>query len=139
MIVIDASVVLSWMLPDEVDDFARQSASDVAEQTAIVPPIFPSEVTNALIAAHRRGRIDRSIVKDALGDLANLPIFVQSAAITMEEEVELALRHGLTIYDALYLALARRQRLTLFTRDKQLAEAAKSEKVAVRFDPAPAA
>ena len=121
------------MLPDEVDAFARQSAGDVVDQTAIVPPIFPSEVTNALVAAHRRGRIHRSIITDGLGDLANLPIVVDSAIIAMDEEVELAIKHGLTIYDAMYLALARRQRVTLITRDNQLAQAARTEKLDVRY------
>jgi predicted nucleic acid-binding protein len=138
LIVIDASTVLSWMLPDEVDEFARRSASDVLDQTAVVPPIFPSEVTNALVAAHRRGRIDRSIITDELGDLANLPIVVESAAMTITDEIELAIKHGLTIYDAMYLALARRQRVTLVTRDKRLADAARGERLDVRYAQPPA-
>jgi predicted nucleic acid-binding protein len=138
LIVIDASTVLSWMLPDEVDEFARRSASDVLDQTAVVPPIFPSEVTNALVAAHRRGRIDRSIITDGLGDLANLPIVVESAAMTITDEVELAIKYGLTIYDAMYLALARRQRVTLVTRNKKLADAARGESLDVRFAQPPA-
>jgi predicted nucleic acid-binding protein len=43
----------------------------------------------------------------------------------------LALEHGLTAYDATYLALALVERLPLATLDKNLAAAAHAEKVAV--------
>jgi predicted nucleic acid-binding protein len=138
LIVIDASVTLSWLLLDEIDDFAKESAIELANDSAIVPAIFPAEVTNALVMAHRRGRIERTIVTDGLRDLGQLPIVVESARIAMEDEVDLSIKHGLSIYDSMYLALARRQRIALVTRDNRLADAAAKENVVVKYAPVPA-
>ncbi len=134
MIVIDASVALSWLFEDELDDFATQSAERVMRETALVPAIFPAEVANALLFAARKARVAESDVRGALDRIAELPIRVASTGLTLAEEMELAQRHGLTIYDAMYLALAKRHRTALYTRDNALLRAARAEHLAVGQD-----
>jgi predicted nucleic acid-binding protein len=50
------------------------------------------------------------------------------------EVLTLARRHRLTVYDAAYLELARREALPLATLDSELANAARAEKVMVLTD-----
>ncbi|HUZ50399.1 MAG TPA: type II toxin-antitoxin system VapC family toxin [Candidatus Dormibacteraeota bacterium] len=134
MIVIDASVPLSWLFEDELDDFATQSAERVMRETALVPAIFPAEVANALLFAARKARVAESDVRGALDRIAELPIRVASTGLTLADEMDLAQRHGLTIYDAMYLALAKRHRTVLYTRDNALVRAARAEHLAVGQD-----
>lgn len=134
MIVIDASVALSWLFEDELDDFATRSAERVVRETALVPAIFPAEVANALLFAVKRARVSEGDVRGALGRIAELPIRIASTGLALAEEMDLAQRHGLTIYDAMYLALAKRHRTTLYTRDNALLQAARAEHLAVGQD-----
>jgi predicted nucleic acid-binding protein len=129
LIVIDASIALSWLFEDELDDLARESAGRVIRETAIVPAIFSAEITNALLAAARKKRIERANLESALRRMAQLPIKIDTATLDLSEEVRLAMKHRLTVYDALYLALACRHGLPLLTRDEALRAAAVSESV----------
>jgi predicted nucleic acid-binding protein len=129
LIVIDASIALSWLFEDELDDLARESAGRVLRETATVPAIFSAEITNALLAAARKKRIERANLESALRRMAQLPIKIDTATLDLSEEVRLAMKHRLTVYDALYLALACRHGLPLLTRDEALRAAAVSESV----------
>ena len=129
MIVIDASVALSWVFEDELDGLARESAERVTRETAVVPAIFAAEITNALLSAARKKRIERADLESALRRMAQLPIKIDTAVLDLSLEVRLAIKHRLTIYDALYLALACRHGLPLLTRDDALGAAAVAERV----------
>jgi len=132
LIVVDASVVLSWFLDDELDEFAHTSANRVVSEGALVPAIFPAEVANALMNAARRGRLTNTDVAERLSRLNALPIMVDSARVALAEEVDLAQKHKLTVYDAMYLHVAVRQQWTFLTRDADLRRAAVKEKVLVQ-------
>lgn len=129
MIVIDASTALSWFFDDELDDLARESAQRVTRESAIVPTLFYVEVANGLLSAVRRRRIQRADLHSALRRIAQLPIKVETATVDVSDEVSLAEKHRLTVYDALYLALACRHSLPLLTRDDALRAAAVAERV----------
>jgi len=83
-----------------------------------------------LVTALRRGRITEAAVYISLERLATIPLRNAGAsdAVTV---TRLAIRHGLSAYDAAYLDLALRQHLPLATLDKNLAIAAHAESVAV--------
>ncbi|HEY9085077.1 MAG TPA: type II toxin-antitoxin system VapC family toxin [Candidatus Tyrphobacter sp.] len=128
---LDASVALSWFFDDEHDALSKRSAERVLRETAIVPALFPAEVANALFFALKKQRIPEHGVKAALTHIADLPIRIDSPSFSLEEEIALARRYRLTIYDALYLALARRQGVALWTRDVALRRAATAENLEV--------
>lgn len=131
MIVVDASTAISWFCGDEKDEFSEKSLQAVMDSRAIVPPIFASEVANGLTVAYRRQRIQETEIRDALADLGDLPIEHVAARFNLSEELALAHGHNLTIYDAMYLALAKREGVKLYTRDNALHKAAARESVVV--------
>ena len=92
-----------------------------------MPGLWWFELRNVFIVNERRGRIDQATTRRALGLLASLPVQLDHAA---NETVLLALArwHRLTVYDAAYLELARREGLPLATLDDMLARAAQAEK-----------
>lgn len=131
--VLDCSVALAWLLPDEsneaVDGLIDQLASDVA----YVPSIWSLEVTNALLVAERRGRISGVEAEALAGSLQALPIEVDAGAglPDLTESILLARKLGLTTYDAAYVELAKRRGLPLATLDKRLRAAASEAAVAL--------
>ena len=125
-LVLDASVAGSWLLEDELDPRAARAAERVPEDGALVPQLWHLEVRNALVSAERRGRITARGLNDRLRALRRLPV-TTDAAPDLDAVVALARSHRLSIYDAVYLELARRHRAALATLDAGLAHAAAAE------------
>ena len=127
-LVLDASIVCAWFLEDEVG--VAGVREHLRRESGIVPPIFHLEVRNALLVAHRRGRIDRQDLRDHVGSVAALPLLTDDG-LDLEVVLELALQRHLSLYDAVYLELAKRRAATLATLDRALLCAAAEEQIAV--------
>jgi predicted nucleic acid-binding protein len=89
------------------------------------------EVANALAAGIRRGRLDAVAADVFLRRLEglNIQVEVRDQPISGRDLLPLALRHGLTAYDAAYLELAMRKGYALATLDRHLIAAAPHEGV----------
>lgn len=123
--VLDCSVAISWLLPDEACDLAF--LKQVAEKGAVVPSIWALEVANVLEMSRRSGRLSDAQRFQALDTLKELPIKVdpETAAHAWGQSVHMASQYNLSLYDASYLELALRKALPLATLDKALHAAAK--------------
>lgn len=124
----DASVVATWVLPDEEASLADLALDRLGEEPAKVPDVFWHELRNLLLSAERRGRIDRRHADAPLARLRRLRIQPVHQADDIEV-LALARTHRLTAYDASYLALAIREGCALATLDRRLKEAAAVEGV----------
>ena len=124
--VLDASVALQWFLDDEVDrEYSLGILASLAQRRASVPVLWFYEVGNALVMAYRRKRIKLKQIDGFLMRLKTLPIDVAPEAPSEILELPtLALSHGLTNYDAAYLATASRLGLPLATSDRDLRRSA---------------
>jgi len=133
-LVVDASVALAWALPDEISAYA-DGVLAVAERDGLrVPDLWVREIANGLAMAHLRKRMDASDQKLFLEALSLLRIDVErnSSTITaIQEGTAAAIRYGLTAYDAAYVALAEREKLTLATLDTAMVKAAQSSGVSI--------
>jgi len=121
--VLDASVTITWAMRDEDHPLADLAFSALESGEAIVPAIWWYEIRNILVLSERRGRIASDDVIRFLAELEQLRIEVESpddSALVLD----LARRHTLSVYDAAYLALARREHTPLATLDKNLEAAA---------------
>jgi len=130
MIVLDASMIISALFPDERQPVALAVYQMVLdrEEEAIAPPIFPYEACNVVMQSLRRQRIDVKTGNDYLEIIYGIPLRVDLQQ-AMPNIVKLCAKHALTIYDAAYLELAKRLGLPLATLDGALAAAARREKV----------
>jgi len=126
--VLDCSVVLTWILPDEARHRVETLQERLVSEGAVVPEIWALEVANALLVAQRRGRLNEKDIERALEDLAALPIEVdqETHQHALKATFALANKYKLSSYDAAYLELARRQRLPLATLDRKLRSACRS-------------
>ena len=126
--VIDASVAAAWVLPDEEAVLADIALERLAEEPANVPNLFWHELRNLLLSAERHGRIDGGYADASMARLRQFPIHRPGEPDDREVMV-LARNHGLTAYDASYLALAIREESTLASLDRRLNGAAAAEGV----------
>jgi predicted nucleic acid-binding protein len=132
--VLDASVFLSWLFPDEENERSNSLVQNSRDGDRIVVPAhWPVEIFNGLLVGHRRKRISSRQIPEFLDQLFNFPIEIE-AALTLEDAKRLIVlgeKHSLTIYDATYLDLAQRKNLPLGTLDRALNRAALAERIAL--------
>lgn len=137
MVVLDASIALSWGLPDESSDFGQAVLAEVTGGGAMVPSLWITEVLNGALMAERRKRLAADEAERFLTTLAKLHrrgllrIETLLPARAFSRLVPLAREYGLTAYDASYLFLAQGASLPLATTDKALISAAKKVGVTI--------
>ena len=121
--VLDDSLVLAWCLRDECHPLADHAMRRVAETGAVVPGIWWYELRNALLVNERRGRLTKGETGEVLAAVARLPVAMDG---DHDEQaiLDLARHHGLSVYDAAYLEVARRRQLPLASLDRRLRAAA---------------
>ena len=131
-VVLDASVTSAWVFPDE-SDLGADAILDAIEDgvhDGLVPVHWFLEMCNSLVMGVRRGRIAREDVAEYLLDLSSLDLITDTEA-DLNRAIELAMRYGLTVYDAVYLELALRARVPIATLDSRLRRAASETGVEV--------
>lgn len=127
-IVVDASVLAAWFLPDEDGAVAEEALARLETQDAFAPDLLSHELRNILLSAERRKRISADDIFAILMRFASLPITLSSSADHVSI-IRLAQKHALSAYDAAYLSLAISRNAPLATQNRKLAAAAKLENV----------
>lgn len=119
MIVVDASVVIEWLLRLPRRDAAEivLSANDALE----APHLLLTEVAQTVRRYETRTEISADRAAEAIGDLADLDLHLHPHDMLMNQVWQL--RHNLTAYDATYVALATALEVPLVTFDQRLANA----------------
>ncbi|MEX2238393.1 MAG: type II toxin-antitoxin system VapC family toxin [Dehalococcoidia bacterium] len=125
--VVDASVAAKWLFPEPLSDAAARLLSE--DNRLLAPDWLVVEVGNVLVKKVRAGSLEladavaRSDWSEFFNDLVASPPLVPRAA-------ELALHHGRSIYDCLYVALALRENCPMVTADERLYNALQSSEIA---------
>lgn len=119
MIVVDASVVIEWLLRLPRRDAAEivLSANDALE----APHLLLTEVAQTVRRYEARTEISADRAAEAIDDLADLDLHLHAHDMLMNQVWQL--RHNLTAYDATYVALATALEVPLVTFDQRLANA----------------
>jgi len=123
--VLDCSMTMAWVFPDEASDITDSLRESLLKDRAVVPVIWPIEVGNVLLVATRRERISRDDWPRIRDNLEALPIDVdpESCDRVLESVLPIAYERELSVYDAMYLEVALRRGLPLATLDKELGAA----------------
>ena len=133
-LVVDASVALAWGLPDENSAYADAVLAVVEREGLRVPELWAREIANGLAVAYLRKRITSPDERAFLVALSRLSIEVEetsSALTVIRDGTAAAMRYGLMAYDAAYVDLASRERLTLATLDTAMRKAAEQSGVKI--------
>jgi predicted nucleic acid-binding protein len=125
--VVDASVAVKWLVPESLDAEAS-AVLHVARAGRIrvhVPEIWLAEIASSLWKKTRRpagNRLDVRIAAKLLESARRLRVTVHSHEALAVGAFGLACQSGITVYDALYAALALSRGLPLVTADDRLAD-----------------
>lgn len=115
MIVIDASAMID-LLVGEGRALRRVAGEDLA-----APHLLDAEVGNVIRRRTLAGDLDERLGERAIGDLIDLEITRYAHTHLLARTWEL--RANLTVYDALYVALAETLNVPLVTLDSRIAGA----------------
>ena len=122
--VVDNSVVSGWYLENQATPYSEAIAERLRDDRAVVPALWELELTNVLRTACLSQRMTAEKAQQVLAHIAKLPITVDRVGAPPHELLALALRSGLSSYDAAYLELALRLQLPVATVDVGLRDAA---------------
>lgn len=125
--VVDASIALSWCFLDESTAATRKLLAAMDHDFMLVPAWWYVELTNALVVAERKGRIDAERIGEFVGLVESFQIEVddEGPRRAFDHLLPLCRQHQLSTYDATYLDLALRRKRPLATLDEPLRKAAK--------------
>jgi predicted nucleic acid-binding protein len=124
-VVIDASAILAFIIPDET---APQSINNTFTEFSqqklnlIAPKLLKLEVSNALRSGVIKKRMTKLTAKKIFKTFLRLSIDYQKTD-KLEKIFQLALKHELSVYDATYLQLALQTKSKLLTLDQDLNKA----------------
>ena len=119
--VIDSSATVEYLLDTEV---GSQVAELIAGARLIAPEMLDAEVLSALRRGVQAQEISGARALEALARLENLP--VERVSHRTFTRAAWALRHNVSAYDALYVAIAQERGATLLTFDRPLSRAVAS-------------
>ena len=74
--VLDCSVAASWFFEDESSGYQEMVLHRLEKEAAVVPAIWSLEITNVLVMAVRKNRLDEVKLMPILQVLADLPIYI---------------------------------------------------------------
>ncbi len=124
-LVVDSSIVFKWFVAEDDSDIAH-SILEAWQQKNLkchAPEWMLAEVGNILWKRQRRAEITAQFASDCLNDVNALPLEWAGSRCLLPAALILAMTHGRTVYDSIYLALAIRLGCPFVTADDRLANA----------------
>lgn len=117
-VVIDSSVTVKWLnqIDEGLLDQADKLLSDAqaGSVSLLAPELSKYEIGNALL----KKRLDLPMAYESLGTVYQLPLtFVPESEELAKQTYKVALRDGITYYDASFIALAQQENATLITEN----------------------
>lgn len=125
MLVVDASVAAKWYLPEELSDSAARflEAGVYGDTRLIAPSLLEVELGNVLWQRHRRNELSSERIREIWTAFEAAPLSLVEIGPLMPAAIEIAIRYGCTVYDAIYVALTEAgaaERGTMLTADSKL-------------------
>ena len=122
--VIDASVLVKFFIPEILSEKAEElnARSMEGDLRLLAPDLIFAEVGNILWKKHRRKELSRAEAEEIVDAVVSLPMEIETSKALLPFAVDLGLAYGITVYDAIYVSLAKIHQTVLVTADKKLVE-----------------
>jgi len=124
--VVDASLILSSILPDEKVLKPFQKILRFFEKNKVyfkAPEVLMYEIGNSLKSAVKQKRVSSNSATKLFSKITTTTIDYQK--VDFNAVLDLSIKYDLSFYDASYLYLVKINKCKLLTLDKKLAEIAK--------------
>lgn len=120
-LVVDSSVVVKWLLTEREDNAADAIAVRDAHDCGSVVVAAPSHLILEVLNALRSRRADAISIAAAARALLAAHLELAPVEDLAPRAAEIAVEHGLSVYDAAFVALAESLNAELLTADRRLA------------------
>lgn len=126
--VVDSSVVIKWFVVEPHSAEARSVLDRyrIGELNLLAPDLIHAEVGNIVWKKHRFGGLDAADAQQIIDTFRRLTFRLTSSLELLDSAYRLAVTHGRTVYDALYIALALREGCAFVTADEKLVNVIRS-------------
>jgi len=123
--VIDASVLIKFYVPEILSDRAERLLARVEKReiALLAPDLIYPETGNILWKKQRLKELTHSEVEEISDAILWLPLKIERSKALLTVAVDIAIAYRITVYDALYLSLAKVYETTMITADRRLVEA----------------
>lgn len=121
--VVDTSALMRLYVPDGPVPDGLEEAVDLAwrgEASLLAPDLVLAEAAQVLFKKERAGHLTADESDAIRGELVGLPLDLAGHRDLIDPAVAVAREHDLTVYDALFVALAEQHRAELITADARL-------------------
>jgi len=121
-LIVDASVAIKWYVPEP--DSARAVPILSSGVRLLAPDLIIAEIGNIVwrkVVRQELTRADAERIVTAF--VLACPVEIVPAAALIVSAVEIAMQHGRSVYDSLYVALATREGCEMVTADERLVNA----------------
>jgi predicted nucleic acid-binding protein len=128
VIVIDASILVKFILKEE----GWNKIADFLKAGTISVDLVIKETVNAIWKRVMRKEISLEDAKrmfEAMKEILNKAVIIENEMDYIDEAFEIFIKQNITVYDSLYIALAKKKKLELLTADEMQAQAASPEGV----------
>ena len=124
-LVIDASVLIKFYIPEILSGRAERLLAKVEKKEIdlLAPDLIYPEAGNILWKKQRLKELTRPEVEEITDAILSLPLIIEASKSLLPLAVELAIAYRTTVYDALYLSLAKVYETTMTTADRKLVDA----------------
>ncbi len=123
-LVIDASVLIKFYVPEILSDRAERLLAKVGNKDIdlLAPDLIYPEAGNILWKKQRLKELTHSEAEEITDAILSLPLMIEASKSLLPLAVDIAIACGITVYDALYLSLAKVYETTLMTADRKLVD-----------------
>lgn len=124
-LVIDASVLIKFFIPETLYEKAEELLHQVENGGVqlLAPDLIYAESGNILWKKYRLKELNRSQAEQISAVIEAFPLIAESSKSLFHLALVISIRHSITVYDALYLALASIYESPFLTADKKLIDA----------------
>jgi predicted nucleic acid-binding protein len=123
-LVMDASVLIKFYVPEILSDRAERLLAKVEKKDIdlLAPDLIYPEAGNILWKKQRLKELTRSEVEEITDAILSLPLKIESSQSLLPLALDIAVAYGITVYDAVYVSLAKVYEATLITADRKLVD-----------------
>jgi predicted nucleic acid-binding protein len=123
-LVIDASVLIKFYVPEILSDKAEELLTKVEQGDVMLlaPDLIYPEAGNILWKKQRIKELTRSEIEEITDTIISLPLKIEASKLLLPLAIDIGMAYGITVYDALYISMARAYEIKMITADRKLAD-----------------
>ncbi len=124
-LVIDASVLIKFYVPEVLFGRAERLLAKVekGDIELSAPDLIYPEVGNILWKKNRLKELTHSEVEEITDAILSFPLKIEASKPLLPLALDIAIACGITVYDAIYVSLAKVYETAMMTADRKLVDA----------------